>query len=219
MEPEIDQDPKVAFAKVYQKARAMGLTDNDLNKLESLEYIRTENSKKSSYRGYLASVLLLCVALVFSVILTDYPVTKQVALEKLWYGSGIYVEDERCLLDLREKILDFFRPVTNCDICRNLHEVDRVANITPEEFEAKYAYTGRPVVITDGAKNWSAPEVFSFKYFKELYPEGSPVLKNMKENCQFFPYKTSFQNLGEVFEMSEARANLQDGQSPWYIGW
>lgn len=218
MENEIDQDPKVAFAKVYQKARAMGLTDDDLMKLESLEYIRTEKSKKSC-GGYVASVLLLCVALVFGVLLADFPVGKQTALEKLWYGSGRYVEDERCLLDLREKIMDFFRPVSNCDICRNLLEVDRVANITPEEFEAKYAYTKRPVVVTDGAKNWSAPKVFSFNYFKELYPEGSPVLKNMKENCQFFPYKTNFQNLGEVFQMSEERANLQDGQTPWYIGW
>lgn len=218
MEPEIDQDPKVAFAKVYEKARALGLTDKDLMKLESLEYIRTEKSKKS-YGGYFALVLLICIALVFGVLLADFPVTKQTALEKLWFGSGRYVDNERCLLDFRIAILDFFRPVTNCDICRNLHEVDRVANITPEEFEAKYAYSGRPVVITDGAKNWSAPKVFSFKYFKELYPEGSPVLKNVKENCQFFPYKTSFENLGEVFQMSEERANLQDGQTPWYIGW
>jgi hypothetical protein len=217
MEHEIDQDPKVAFAKVYQKALAMGLTDKNLLELESLEFIRTEKSS-SKKSGYFIPFLVLCLVLVCSVFIADFPVGRQAALESIWFG-GNYAEDERCLVDFRQTMMDLFRPVSNCNICRNLREVDRVANITPEEFEAKYAYSKRPVVITDGAKNWSAPKIFSFKYFKELYPEDSPALKNLKENCQFFPYKTNFQNLGEVFAMSEERANLKDGQKPWYIGW
>ena len=38
-----------------------------------------------------------------------------------------------------------------------------------------------------------------------------------KDTCQFFPYKTSFDNLREVFEM-EVDAN-NNYEKPWYVGW
>ncbi|CAF0830180.1 unnamed protein product [Brachionus calyciflorus] len=40
---------------------------------------------------------------------------------------------------------------------------------------------------------------------------------NSKITCQFFPYKTKFQNLQQVFEMDER----DDGvwEKPWYVGW
>lgn len=38
-----------------------------------------------------------------------------------------------------------------------------------------------------------------------------------KDTCQFFPYKTSFDNLREVFEM-EFDAN-NNYEKPWYVGW
>ncbi|KAK2165052.1 hypothetical protein LSH36_55g00018 [Paralvinella palmiformis] len=37
--------------------------------------------------------------------------------------------------------------------------------------------------------------------------------------CQFFPYKTEFDNLLEAFNMSEDRAAYKDGEKPWYFGW
>ena len=53
-----------------------------------------------------------------------------------------------------------------------------------------------------------------------IYPEDSPVLRSSVEhNCQFFPYKTDFHSLQEVFNMSDDRAQLKDGAEPWYIGW
>lgn len=33
-------------------------------------------------------------------------------------------------------------------------------------FSFRYAYTGRPVIVTDAMTNWSAPSSFSFEFFK-----------------------------------------------------
>jgi histone arginine demethylase JMJD6 len=60
--------------------------------------------------------------------------------------------------------------------------------------------------------NWTAPKVFSFSFFKTLY-DGEQA------NCQFFPYKTEFRNLQDVFHMSADRAMMEKGTTPWYVGW
>ena len=82
-----------------------------------------------------------------------------------------------------------------------------------------FSPTGVPVVVTDGTKNWTAPEVFSFKFFKGIYKNNSPALDNYDDKCQFFPYRTNFNSLRDVFNMSDERAQLKDGTKPWYIGW
>ena len=82
-----------------------------------------------------------------------------------------------------------------------------------------FSPTGVPVVVTDGTKNWTAPEVFNFKFFKGIYKNNSPALDNYDDKCQFFPYRTNFNSLRDVFNMSDERAQLKDGTKPWYIGW
>lgn len=52
-----------------------------------------------------------------------------------------------------------FRPEEKCDFCANVISVNRVSNLSPGEFENEYAYSGKPVVITDATKNWTATEV------------------------------------------------------------
>lgn len=37
--------------------------------------------------------------------------------------------------------------------------------------------------------------------------------------CQFFPYKTEFENLLQAFNMSDERAAYKEGEKPWYFGW
>jgi len=81
----------------------------------------------------------------------------------------------------------------------------------------RYAYSGRPVLILDGQENWTAPDSFSFEFFKNIYSSDSPVLVNSERDCQFFPYQTNFKNLGDVFNMTSERANMKG--DPWYIGW
>ena len=61
----------------------------------------------------------------------------------------------------------------------------------------KYAYSGRPVLIKNAAKNWKAMEKFNFEFFKDLYAglPNTPVLYNGvdgygSKDCQFFAWKS-----------------------------
>ncbi|XP_072024428.1 bifunctional arginine demethylase and lysyl-hydroxylase PSR-like [Amphiura filiformis] len=129
------------------------------------------------------------------------------------------IEDEECIVNNLEEIQDMFRPPVNCSVCANVTQVDRVEKLSSDDFVKYYAYSGHPVVITDATVNWTANSHFTFNFFKSIYDKESPVLDGEDENCQFFPYKTKFENLGEVFQMSASRSMLTDGSDPWYIGW
>jgi hypothetical protein len=73
--------------------------------------------------------------------------------------------------------------------------------------------------VTDAMSNWTATNVFSFQFFKEIYSKDSPALDGYDIDCQFFPYKTQFKSLREVLNMSPQRARLDYGSDPWYVGW
>ncbi|XP_049954702.1 uncharacterized protein LOC126470740 [Schistocerca serialis cubense] len=128
-----------------------------------------------------------------------------------WQRLDIY--DEACTIQAPDIMTKVFRPPENCSMCVGVHHVEKVDNISPAVFEEKYAYTGKPVVVTDAMENWTAPEVFDFEFFKSIYDE-----RNVR-GCQFFPYETEFKRLEEVFDMSEDRAKMRDGTKPWYVGW
>lgn len=110
-----------------------------------------------------------------------------------------------------------FRPPESCSFCRNISEVKRISNIAPDDFEEKYAYSAIPIIITDVTKNWTAGEKFSFQFFKTTYLNSRKKTKTF--DCQFFPYKSGFQSLFEGLSLSEDRANLTNGEKPWYFGW
>ncbi|KAF4530602.1 hypothetical protein B566_EDAN006808 [Ephemera danica] len=126
-----------------------------------------------------------------------------------WRGYDLY--ELQCAVEVPDWMQRACRPPEDCSLCRGLHQVERLADVSPELFEERYAYNGRPVIVTDAMRNWTAPNTFTFDFFKNLY-EQSP-----QPGCQFFPYKTEFRSLRDVFKMSETRAMLQG--SPWYVGW
>ncbi|KAI1303661.1 hypothetical protein HDE_02249 [Halotydeus destructor] len=78
-------------------------------------------------------------------------------------------EYEKCALKVPRALQDAFLPPFNCSICSNLDSIPRRSNLCPEEFEAKYAYSGLPVIVSDGAANWTAMSDFDFEFFRELY--------------------------------------------------
>lgn len=131
--------------------------------------------------------------------------------------QGIPIDEEQCTIPTPSLLFEITRPIVDCGLCRDVTKVDRVEGISPDEFEDHYAYTGRPVVVVDGAKNWTALNIFSFLYFRQLYSNIDQ--EESQSSCQFFPYKTEFQSLQEALEMSEQRANMSSGENPWYIGW
>ncbi|XP_013387081.1 uncharacterized protein LOC106156398 [Lingula anatina] len=214
---DVKQDPKVLFRKIHQKAKTLGITGDHYDMLESVDYLR--ESKKPYWTIIFAVTVVISSVLLGVFLGTGWPLTNRTVAGLLYSAWGEDIEQEPCIFEINEFIFDIFRPPTNCDICRNITEVVRVSNLSQEEFERLYAYSGRPVVVTDGTANWTAQTEFSFSFFKNVYAPGSPVLESATRDCQFFPYQTSFTNLGEVFEMEDQRAQLKDNAEPWYIGW
>ncbi|KFM64612.1 hypothetical protein X975_14241, partial [Stegodyphus mimosarum] len=102
------------------------------------------------------------------------------------------------------EVQNMFMPPVDCSMCRNLTEVERVTNISPEDFENRFAYSAVPVIVSDGTKNWTALDVFSFEFFRNLYlgKEEEEIYWETERECQFFPYQTEFESLAEVLSMS-----------------
>ena len=126
----------------------------------------------------------------------------------------------RCLVDTEIVYLnEIARKPSECSLmCEGVNEVPRVTNLSKEDFIAKYAYSGHPVVITDAAQNWSAVGKFSFQFFKRLYANHMEAAReNLEEGCIFFPYKSGFRSLAQALKMPKKRAEWRG--KPWYIGW
>ncbi|KAI8520478.1 hypothetical protein Bbelb_002320 [Branchiostoma belcheri] len=204
-------------AQLCKKIDSLGLSDEDIYGVSSVKKL---SGRRTTCRGKLfatAAVLAVVVAAVVVGLGTGLVPPK--LAEHLFTLLAGDMEKDRCIVTYIEEIQDSLRPPVNCQMCAGIQEVDRVRNMTPAEFIARYAYTARPVIVEDGTQNWTASEFFSFDYFKSVYKPDSPALLNEEHSCQFFPYKTNFETLGEVFNMSKERANLEDGSEPWYIGW
>ena len=179
---------------------------------------RLKRSPGSWIRPVLYILSSVCV-LFAAILIAEWPVNRETILEFYFDLFDQDIDQESCILELGDAVVDLARPPVDCSICESVHKVDKVSGISQEKFEEFYAYTGRPVVIKDGIKNWTATKTFSFDFFKSVYHEDSPALLNQETNCQFFPYKTTFGTLAEAFNMSSARAQGQDGTDPWYFGW
>ncbi|XP_020911008.1 bifunctional arginine demethylase and lysyl-hydroxylase JMJD6 isoform X2 [Exaiptasia diaphana] len=211
-----EQQVLEAFKTLRLKARKLGIKDSTLSKVNSVSKL-----KKPSRAMFFGAILVCALAIVIGCgvlafkkeVITARMVAHFIADKILDFE----LEKETCFFPIPEIVLDIFRPPVDCSICKNVSSVDRVRNISPKEFLDKYAYTARPVVIEDGMSNWTAHKYFSFDFFKKIYSPNSPVMKSRDPQCQFFPYKTNFASLEEVFQMPEKDAKMEG--KPWYIGW
>ncbi|CAF1062162.1 unnamed protein product [Rotaria sordida] len=199
------------------------LSIDDIEKLSNYKKLKTISSIKSRR----CCDIYLILAIIFGLLSLFTTGISHTGIEYFLEYSyrklfSIDIYREECLAPKLESIIDIFRPPISCDICHNLNHIERISNITREEFEEKYAYTNRPVIITDAMNNWLATEEFNFKFFKRLYRMNSSALLAVEENCQFFPYrnKDEFETLGDVFDMDLERAYMiNDNYRPWYVGW
>lgn len=167
-------------------------------KLSELTALQIYMDLNVSYRKYVF-IFAMCLSVAF-----------------LLHNLNLFTEKE-CIVAMPNDLLKAFRKADNCDFCHDVNQVARVENISPSEFEKKFAYNGKPVIITDATKNWTALEVFDFWYFKNVYENSRKYQKKM--NCQFFPYKTEFKSLLEALSIPEDRVNYESGTKPWYFGW
>lgn len=166
-----------------------------------LKSIRSNRMLLSPFCGFKWKTLLICcIAVAFSF---------------LWNFDRISTKN--CLIPMHKDMRKLFRLSQNCDFCRHIKSARRVSQMTPDEFERKFAYSGEVVIVTDAMKNWTAQETFDFWYFKDLYNREDPNMKTL--DCQFFRYKTKFENLFEALDMPKERVEYQKGTEPWYFGW
>lgn len=102
-----------------------------------------------------------------------------------FFSFKVLLNDGKCLISMPDSLSHAFRPPEDCGFCRNITRVDRISNTSPDEFEQKYAYNAKPVIVTDATVNWTALDVFDFWYFKDVYE--SSLADGEQLNCQFFP--------------------------------
>lgn len=127
--------------------------------------------------------------------------------------------ESRCAIRNNYLVMEMTRPVTNCEICRDAKEVVVLENVTRAGFD-RYAYAGRPVLVKKAVNDWPALRTFSFHFFKDLYNITKGAYDSVREECQFFPFKTDFVSLEEVFDMPKSRADrMTNDQVTWYVGW
>uniref|UniRef100_A0A1A9UEL8 Cupin-like domain-containing protein n=1 Tax=Glossina austeni TaxID=7395 RepID=A0A1A9UEL8_GLOAU len=137
-----------------------------------------------------------------------------------YYG---HLRTEHCSLIMPQAMRYAFRPPENCEFCKQVKHMERVRDISVEEFTERYAYSGRPVIVEDATKNWTALEKFNYWYFRDIY--NAAKNKEKVVDCQFLPYNTGFRHLYEALDMPAERVEFykakERGESPkpWYFGW
>ena len=211
---------KIRFRKLCKKAKDLNIVTEDILKLDFVSKHKPKevNLITLGLKVLLYTILALTAissVLYFSIKHNFIDGKKVASFSTIW--TGIDLKNDQCIIPFTELFLDAFRPPVDCSFCKNVTSFTRVGNLSQKDFIQKYAYSGTPVIITDAQRNWTAKDHFSFNYFRGLYKKGSPVLDQSQKECQFFPYRTSFVNLDEVFKMSKSRRDMRG--DPWYIGW
>lgn len=133
----------------------------------------------------------------------------------------INIVASRCFLGNNYFVMEMSRPMTDCRICEDVHDFLVLDNPDRQEF-AKYAYAARPILVRGATANWTAMQMFNFDFFKEVYTHIRGAHQAVEEECQFFPFRTEFLKLRDVFAMPRQRVNLSSSkpdEESWYIGW
>ena len=184
---------KIRFRRLYQKATELKIKDKDIAKFDFvLKYKENKLNIVVIILKWIAiTLLLLCLVSLslYGAVQANFIASKTIA-EWSTVFTGIDLKKDPCIYLFSKNLLDVFRPPVDCTFCHGITGFERVQNLSPEVFVKKYAYSGRPVIITDATQNWTATEKFSFDYFKTVYKKDSPVLHGGEREFQFFSYKT-----------------------------
>lgn len=132
-------DEKLSLDQLLKRCQKLGIN------IQDLPAIRNNRELIATRRKQLLVVLGSVLAVVF------------------YCSRGIfYHEVEDCLISMPDQLSKAFRPAENCAFCSNVTAVVKLANLTPDEFERDFAYSGVPVIITDATVNWTAVEVCEY---------------------------------------------------------
>lgn len=94
-----------------------------------------------------------------------------------------------------------------------LKEIDKVENISPEDFKKNYYDTMKPLIITGLAKQWPAYDKWNWDYFKQIAGEVKVGLYNNIKSDAYTPINTAddYKTFGEYIDM------IKEGPAGWRI--
>ena len=94
-----------------------------------------------------------------------------------------------------------------------LKAIDRVENISPEDFKKNYYDTMTPLIITGLAKQWPAYHKWNWDYFKEIVGNVKVGLYNNVKSDAYTPINTAddYKTFGEYIDM------IKEGPAAWRI--
>ena len=95
---------------------------------------------------------------------------------------------DRCILETPEDTgvgVDFCRVPVDCDMCRSVDKIDEVHvdDLSVEEFEARYAYSSRPLVVRNASLAWAAMDVLNYQWLKNIYLSDPEILEKEGDEC------------------------------------
>lgn len=196
---------KQSMIALKEKGTKLGLSEAEIvNLIQS----RIESHDNRTDICSTKSFLSINFALVFLILITISAVVL----------NGKEFSLDRCIIDNNYFLMEMTRPITDCKICENVYNFTVLQNVSKEEF-SRYAYLGHPLLVRGGCLDWSALDVFSFEFFKNLYSTTPGAFETVEDECQFFPFRTTFLSLYEVLNMPRERANMTSNAETWYIGW
>ncbi|MEP6615011.1 MAG: cupin-like domain-containing protein [Ginsengibacter sp.] len=94
-----------------------------------------------------------------------------------------------------------------------LKAVDRVEQISPEDFRKNYYDTMKPLIITGLAKKWPAYDKWNWDYFKEKLGNVKVGLYNNVKSDAYTPINTAddYKTFGQYIDM------IKEGPAAWRI--
>ena len=94
-----------------------------------------------------------------------------------------------------------------------LKAIDRVENISPEDFKKNYYDTMTPLIITGLAKQWPAYHKWNWDYFKEIVGNVKVGLYNNVKSDAYTPINTAddYKTFGEYIDI------IKEGPAAWRI--
>lgn len=94
-----------------------------------------------------------------------------------------------------------------------LNSVDKVENISPQDFKNNYYLPQKPLVITGLAKKWPAYDKWTWEYFKQVVGDKKVGLYNNVKSDAYTPINTAddYKTFGEYVDM------IQQGPAAWRI--
>jgi hypothetical protein len=94
-----------------------------------------------------------------------------------------------------------------------LKAIDKVEDISPEDFKKNYYDTMKPLIITGLAKKWPAYHKWNWDYFKQIVGNEKVALYNNVKSDAYTPINTAddYKTFGEYIDM------IKEGPAGWRI--